>query len=513
MRAIFISYRRDDAEGQAGRLFKDLVEHFGEQAVFMDVAGIEPGRDFRKAIDEHVGSCGVLLALIGKNWIDSRSEGGLRRLDDPGDFVRLETSSALKRDIPVVPVLVHGAQMPRPEQLPEDLRDLAYRNAMELTHARWDTDMSVLIRALSKYVTPAASPQRVAQVESSASSPAPTAPGARPKSKLMLAGVAAALVAAFAAWFFLKSDEGTVEAAVDAKAVPSDSPSGAPAEAGSVKPAQTRDKVVTPPASQASTGPQTPFGVTDWDGDGSQDLITRDDATGDMMLYPGQGKRRAIKLPAMPMGFSLEGHTPFGAVDWDKDGDRDLITRNDATNQLLLYPGVSKRAPRAISPLVIGVGWAGYTFFGAADWDRDGHQDIVTRNDTSGELMLYPGESVRRMSEVQPTVIGVGWKGYTPFGIADWDGDGHQDIVTRNDTSGDLMLYPGESSRSMSTTQPSRIGTDWNRKTFFGMGDWDADGEQDILSRDDRGRELLLYPGESSRSASSAKPVKLGSGF
>ena len=68
MRAIFISYRREDAEGQAGRLFDDLVRHFGEDSVFMDVAGIEPGRDFRRVIDDHVASCGMLLAMIGKTW-------------------------------------------------------------------------------------------------------------------------------------------------------------------------------------------------------------------------------------------------------------------------------------------------------------------------------------------------------------------------------------------------------------------------------------------------------------
>ena len=137
MRAIFISYRREDAEGQAGRLFDDLVRHFGEDSVFMDVAGIEPGRDFRRVIDEHVASCGMLLAMIGKTWIDATDESGRRRLEDPMDFVRLETASALKRDIPVVPVLVHGARMPRAEQLPKDLAELAFRNGVELTHARW----------------------------------------------------------------------------------------------------------------------------------------------------------------------------------------------------------------------------------------------------------------------------------------------------------------------------------------------------------------------------------------
>jgi TIR domain-containing protein len=152
MRAIFISYRREDAEGQAGRLFDDLVTQFGEDSVFMDVSGIEPGRDFRRAIDEQVASCGVLLAVIGKGWFDAKDESGRRRLDDPMDFVRLETASALKRDIPVIPVLVRGATMPRSEQLPPDLAELAYRNAVELTHARWDSDVQWLVKALRPHV-------------------------------------------------------------------------------------------------------------------------------------------------------------------------------------------------------------------------------------------------------------------------------------------------------------------------------------------------------------------------
>lgn len=152
MRAVFISYRRDDSEGQAGRLYDDLVRRFGGDAVFMDVAGIEPGFDFRKAIDQNVASCSVLLALMGPGWIDAKDDAGRRRLDNPMDFVRLETASALKRDIPVIPVLVHGAKMPAAEQLPEDLQPLAYRNGVELTHARWDTDVQVLIKALQRHL-------------------------------------------------------------------------------------------------------------------------------------------------------------------------------------------------------------------------------------------------------------------------------------------------------------------------------------------------------------------------
>ena len=151
MRAIFISYRRDDTEGQAGRLFQQLRESFGEDMVFMDVATIEPGVDFRKAIEKNTAACGVLLALIGRDWVSLTDAEGHRRLDNPDDFVRLETASALRRDIPVIPVLVQGARMPRADELPADLKDLAYRNSVELTHARWDSDVALLVKALRPF--------------------------------------------------------------------------------------------------------------------------------------------------------------------------------------------------------------------------------------------------------------------------------------------------------------------------------------------------------------------------
>ena len=154
MRAIFISYRRDDTEGQAGRLFQQLRESFGEDMVFMDVATIEPGVDFRKAIEKNTAACGVLLALIGRDWVSLTDAEGHRRLDNPDDFVRLETASALRRDIPVIPVLVQGARMPRADELPADLKDLAYRNSVELTHARWDSDVALLVKALRPFTQP-----------------------------------------------------------------------------------------------------------------------------------------------------------------------------------------------------------------------------------------------------------------------------------------------------------------------------------------------------------------------
>lgn len=155
-RAIFISYRRDDTEGEAGRLYDDLSRSFGDNSVFMDVSGINPGADFRKAIDDNVASCGVLLAVIGPAWSTISTPEGGRRLDDPDDFVRLEIASALARDVAVIPVLVHDAKMPRPDLLPQNLKDLAFRNSVELSHVRWNSDVQLLINALGPYVKPAA---------------------------------------------------------------------------------------------------------------------------------------------------------------------------------------------------------------------------------------------------------------------------------------------------------------------------------------------------------------------
>jgi hypothetical protein len=120
----------------------------------MDVTAIQPGRDFRKAIDESIHKCSVLLAILGQGWLESRDGAGHKRLEDDNDFVRLEIASALQRDIAVVPVLVRGARMPRADQLPDDLKELAFRNAVELTHARWKSDVQVLVQALKPYLEP-----------------------------------------------------------------------------------------------------------------------------------------------------------------------------------------------------------------------------------------------------------------------------------------------------------------------------------------------------------------------
>jgi formylglycine-generating enzyme required for sulfatase activity len=148
MSTVFISYRRENTAGEARALFNDLVARLGEDSVFMDVDSIALGRDFRSALQETTTSCDLMLVLIGRNWADAKDERGRARLENPADYVRLEIEAALTRDIAVTPVLVQGAHMPAPENLPAEIRNLAYRNGFELSHNRWESDVQEMVRRL-----------------------------------------------------------------------------------------------------------------------------------------------------------------------------------------------------------------------------------------------------------------------------------------------------------------------------------------------------------------------------
>ena len=157
MSAIFISYRREDSEDSARALYESLLPQFGKDRLFMDVEAIALGSDFRQAVESSLSSCGVLLAMIGPAWLDAKAPddtSGKRRLDNPGDYVRQEIATALKKGagLPVIPVLVRGAAMPNADQLPDDLKDLAYRNALTLSHLNWDGNVNKLVEAIRPHV-------------------------------------------------------------------------------------------------------------------------------------------------------------------------------------------------------------------------------------------------------------------------------------------------------------------------------------------------------------------------
>src|SRR5919199_1062440 len=147
---IFMSYRRQETEYPAGWLFDRLAEHFRGAEVFKDVDSIEPGDDFVDVITSAVESCDVLLALIGDRWLTMTDGEGRRRIDDPDDFVRIEIEAALERNVRVVPILIYGARMPRPQDVPPSLAGLVRRQALELSVSRFDDDLSRLLRVLDK---------------------------------------------------------------------------------------------------------------------------------------------------------------------------------------------------------------------------------------------------------------------------------------------------------------------------------------------------------------------------
>ena len=161
---IFISYRREETAYPAGWLFDRLRAGFGGQ-VFKDVHSIELGDDFVDKITTAVGSCDVLLALIGDRWLTITDEDGRRRIDDPDDFVRLEIEAALTRKIRVIPVLVGGARMPRADELPPALAGLERRQALELNPSRFDADMSRLEQALNKTLAEVQAPRPASATE------------------------------------------------------------------------------------------------------------------------------------------------------------------------------------------------------------------------------------------------------------------------------------------------------------------------------------------------------------
>jgi hypothetical protein len=142
---IFISYRREDAPGHAGRLYDALAARFGEDQVFMDLS-MELGVDFVQQIDAAVGSCRLLVAVVGPRWATIEGARGARRLDDPADFIRVEIEAGLRQaDVRVVPVLVQGATMPSVDELPAPLADFARRHALELSDGRWRYDVDRLV--------------------------------------------------------------------------------------------------------------------------------------------------------------------------------------------------------------------------------------------------------------------------------------------------------------------------------------------------------------------------------
>lgn len=149
MPRITISYRRDDSGVITGRIFDRLAAHYGRDAVFRDIDNIPPGVDFRQHIAKVLDESDILLAIVGPRWLGTR--GGQNRLDDEADPVRLEIETGLRKQMPVIPVLVLRAAMPRVGQLPDTVKDFAYRHAVQVDAGQdFDIHSARLIRAMDR---------------------------------------------------------------------------------------------------------------------------------------------------------------------------------------------------------------------------------------------------------------------------------------------------------------------------------------------------------------------------
>jgi TIR domain len=145
---IFINYRRDESGHVAGRLHDSFAPTFGRNKLFMDVDSIPVGVDFEAYLNSQVAACDAVLVVIGPNWLDAKDKTGQRRLHQPDDFVAIEIAAALARNIPVVPVLVDGAHMPKTSELPDSLKPLARRQAIQVRHTSFSSDAETLIKKM-----------------------------------------------------------------------------------------------------------------------------------------------------------------------------------------------------------------------------------------------------------------------------------------------------------------------------------------------------------------------------
>jgi len=238
MRTVFVSYRRGDSEGQARALKNDLVELIGKSSVFMDVDNIDPGQDFRHVLHERLESCDFLLALIGPGWLDAKDGEGHRRLDNATDLVRHEIATALKRNIAVIPVLLQGAQVPLPERLPNDIKELSYRHALALGHSTWESDVREMVRRLGLDKEAAVSRDWT-----------------RPLKTAWLPAAVAVIAIVSAVFFYREAPDRNSDSRPDAVSSPRREPSPAPTPVSEGTPAPPARITSEPPARSTGVSP------------------------------------------------------------------------------------------------------------------------------------------------------------------------------------------------------------------------------------------------------------------
>lgn len=246
---IFISYRRDDSAGFAGRLYDRLVSRYGADRLFIDIDTIRPGHDFAEDITAALSGSAVCLVLIGRRWGSITLPDGKRRLEDPTDFVRLEVAAAIREGLTVIPVLVEGALPPSAESLPEELRALSRRQAIELSSERWNYDVGRLTLVLDEILAqPAGAPAKETPQVAPETEPPKEAPRKRIGSTQALIAGAAVLLSLSGVVGWLASREQDPTTAT--------SPTGGPSSTSPSDPGDATGEICSsaPPSLPPSSG-------------------------------------------------------------------------------------------------------------------------------------------------------------------------------------------------------------------------------------------------------------------
>jgi TIR domain len=419
---VFINYRREDAGGHAGRLFDSLRARYPGDRLFMDIDTIEPGLDFTEVIDEAIESCEAVIALIGKRWVSVMDASGNRRLDNPADYVRLELEAALRRGVRVIPVLVAGGEVPRSEDLPASLEKLTRLNALEMTDARWQFDLSRLLRVLERLEqkelereraaagaeglpgAPAAASAAPATEAPPASLPSPpvaappgppyppsrgTPPGRR--RALLLAGGAGLVLAGLVAFFLTR--DGAPEV------TPSQPGSGTATSPGET-PTES-EPPTSPPASVSPTGvPPEP------------DALAWARVQSDLQVFGGPGQQVINRVTVfgtslVAVGYEDQGEGADGAVWTSDDGEswRQPTVPSMSGDGEQVVGGIAERDGMLVAVGSDGEGDAR----DAAAWTSTDGVEWAPADDPDAALAVAGDQAMRRVAAAGPGFVAVGY--------------------------------------------------------------------------------------------------------